>query len=350
MSVFDHPEFAGHEQVGFCHDEKSGLKAVIAVHNTNLGPGLGGCRMFSYANSHEALTDVLRLSKGMTYKAAMAGLPQGGGKAVIIGNPRKDKSEDLMLAMGRFVDSFKGKYITAEDSGIAVSDIHIMGQKTTYVGGTFSKYSFDGSAADGNPAPATAYGVFVGIKAAVKHRFGTDLQGKKIAIKGIGHVGIRLAEHLYRAGAKLYVADIYPEGVNKAVSEFGAVSVDTSEIDALDVDVFAPCALGKSVNLSNINLIKAKVIAGAANNQLENDELDQQLVERGILYAPDYVINAGGVIDIYHQGIDSNATALKAHIEKIGDTLAEIFNIAENENKPTALIANEMAEKRFLKK
>lgn len=347
MSVFDHPDFADHEHVSFYHDKETGLKAIIAVHNTNLGPGLGGCRMFDYANSEAALTDVLRLSKGMTYKAAMAGLAQGGGKAVIFGKPREDKTPEMMRAMGHFVDSFKGSYITAEDSGIAVSDICFMAENTEHTSGTFSKYSFDGSIADGNPAPATAYGVFVGIKAAVKHVFGSDLQGKKVAIKGIGHVGIRLAEHLYKAGAKLYVADIFADGVNKAVSDYAATEVDVSDIESLDVDVFAPCALGSAINTQNIDVIKAKVIAGAANNQLASNDIGQLLTTKGILYAPDYVINAGGIIDIYHQRTDSNASELKAHLDRIGETLREIFIEADKTGLPTAKVADSLAELKF---
>jgi leucine dehydrogenase len=349
MSVFDHPEFASHEQVAFCHDEETGLKAIIAVHNTHLGPGLGGCRMWNYANSHEALTDVLRLSKGMTYKAAMAGLEQGGGKAVIIGDPRNHKTADMMAAMGRFVDTFKGKYITAEDSGISVSDILTMGQHTEHVGGTFSKYSFDGSPADGNPAPATAYGVFIGLQAAVRHRFGSDLSGKTVAIKGVGHVGLRLAEHLYKAGARLFVADIFPEGLDRAVNEYGATAVSVEEIDALDVDVFAPCALGNAINTDNISKLNAKVIAGAANNQLASDEMGKILAQKGILYAPDYVINAGGIIDIFHQRTESNAENLKAHLERIGETLRCIFEQADETGQATAQVADEMAESRFQK-
>ncbi|MFQ3250054.1 MAG: leucine dehydrogenase [Glaciecola sp.] len=347
MSVFDHPEFAEHEHVSFYHDKETGLKAIIAVHNTNLGPGLGGCRMFNYVNSEDALTDVLRLSKGMTYKAAMAGLKQGGGKAVIFGDPRKDKTPEMMKAMGRFVDTFKGQYITAEDSGIAVSDICLMGENTEHVSGTFSKYSFDGSLADGNPAPATAYGVFVGIKAAVQHVFQSDLRGKKVAIKGIGHVGIRLAEHLAREGAILYVADIFPDGVNKAVAEFGATEVDVADIDSLDVDVFAPCALGNAINAQNINSIKARIIAGAANNQLASSSIGYELTQRGILYAPDYVINAGGIIDIYHQRTDSNADKLRKHLNQIGETLSTIFAEADRSGQATAKVADKLAEIKF---
>lgn len=349
MSVFDHPEFADHEQVAFYQDQASGLKAIIAVHNTNLGPGLGGCRMFNYVDSAEALTDVLRLSKGMTYKAAMAGLEQGGGKAVIFGDPRKDKTPEMMRAMGNFVDTLKGKYITAEDSGIAVSDICFMGENTEHISGTFSKYSFDDSPADGNPAPATAYGVFVGIKAAVQHVFQSDLRGKKVAIKGVGHVGIRLAEHLYNAGAILYVADIFPDGVNKAVAEFGATEVPVTEIDSLDVDVLAPCALGNAINPQNIERIRARIIAGAANNQLSSSAIGDQLASKGILYAPDYVINAGGIIDIYHQRTDSNADDLRAHLNRIGETLSTIFAEADNSGQATAKVADSLAELKFRK-
>lgn len=347
MSVFDHDEFAQHEQVSFYNDEATGLKAIIAVHNTNLGAGLGGCRMWNYANSHEALTDALRLSRGMTYKAAMAGLPQGGGKAVILGDPRKDKSPEMMRAMGKFVDTLKGHYITAEDSGISVSDIKLMSAYTRHVSGISSKYSFDGSFADGNPAPATAYGVFVGLKAAVQHMYNTDLRGKKIAIQGIGHVGLRLAKYLYTEGAELYVSDIFPDGVNIAVKEFGATKINVADIATLDVDVFAPCALGNAINSENINHIRAGVIAGAANNQLESNQIGLELEKKGILYAPDYVINAGGIIDIYHQGIQSDATNLRAHIEQIGDTLKTIFVEADNSHLSTSEIADSLAELKF---
>jgi leucine dehydrogenase len=347
MSVFNHHEFADHQQVSFYNDKASGLKALIAVHNTNLGPGLGGCRMFNYVSSEEALTDVLRLSKGMTYKAAMAGLAQGGGKAVIIGDPRKDKTPEMMRAMGQFVDTLKGQYITAEDSGIAVSDIQLMSENTAHVSGISSKYSFDGNFADGNPAPATAYGVFVGIEAAVKYRYYSDLRGKKIAIKGVGHVGYRLAEHLHREGADLYVADIFPDGVNRAVTELGATKVDVDLIDSLDVDVLAPCALGNAINSKNINTIRAQIIAGAANNQLESDSICTELANKGILYAPDYVINAGGIIDIYHQRMQSDAAKLRAHLKQIGATLNTIFVEASNNNLSTAKVADTLAELKF---
>ncbi|GAA0365053.1 Glu/Leu/Phe/Val dehydrogenase dimerization domain-containing protein [Bowmanella denitrificans] len=347
MSVFDHKAYDNHEKVAFFHDAKSGLKAIIAVHNTNLGPALGGCRMWPYASSEEALTDVLRLSKGMSYKSAMANLQLGGGKSVIIGDPRKGKSDDMMLAMGDFVQSLGGKYITAEDSGIAVRDLQLMAQRCEYIAGTHAKFRYDGGAADGNPAPSTAYGVFVGLRASVRHALGSDLNGVSVAIQGLGHVGYRLAEHLYKEGAKLYVTDIYPDNLDKAVQEFGATVVSPDEIFALDVDVFAPCALGAIINDNSLSLLKAKVVAGAANNQLAEERHGQMLKEKGVLYAPDYVINAGGVIDIYHQKMDSSAEAMRKHIEGIGDTLLEIYQRADEQGLPTNLEANKMAEERF---
>lgn len=348
MSIFEHKEFDNHEHVAFFQDKASGLKAIIAVHNTNLGPSLGGCRMWPYADSSEALNDVLRLSRGMSYKAAMADLKLGGGKSVIIGDPRKDKTTDLMLAMGRFVDSLGGKYITAEDSGIAVSDIQVMGENTQFVSGIEAKYRYDGGEADGNPAPSTAYGVFVGLQASVKHQLNSDLNGVKVAIQGLGHVGYRLAEHLHAHGAQLFVTDIFPDNLERAKQELKATVVSPDAIFGLDVDVFAPCAMGAAINSVTLEQIKAKVIAGAANNQLAEEGLGQVVRDKGILYAPDYVINAGGVIDIYHQRQLSTANAMRAHIEKIGSTLEQIFQRADSEQLPTNLVANVIAEERFL--
>ncbi|TDF39950.1 Glu/Leu/Phe/Val dehydrogenase [Alteromonadaceae bacterium M269] len=347
MSLFEHPEFADHQQVSFFSDQASGLKAVIAVHNTNLGPALGGCRMWNYASSAEALNDVLRLSKGMTYKAAMAELKLGGGKSVIIGDPRTQKSPAMMEAMGRCVESFMGNYITAEDSGISVDDLKLMEKHSQNIAGTRANYSYDGGESDGNPAPSTAYGVFVGLKASVAHRLNRNLKGVKVAIQGLGHVGYRLAKHLHSEGAELFVTDIFPDNLDKAATELGAKIVDPKDIFSQDVDVFAPCALGASINEETIPLLKASVIAGAANNQLAFEHLGGELAKRDILYAPDYVINAGGVIDIYHQRMDSDATALRAHIERIGVTLNEIYERAGAENKATNNVANAIAEERF---
>ena len=348
MSVFDHKEFDNHEHVAFYSDNASGLKAIIAVHNTNLGPSLGGCRMWPYADSAEALNDVLRLSKGMSYKAAMADLKLGGGKSVIIGDPRKEKTPEMMAAMGKFVESLGGKYITAEDSGIAVSDLQMMAQHSAHIAGTEAKYHYNDEPADGNPAPSTAYGVFVGLKASVQHKLGTGLNGVKVAIQGLGHVGYRLARHLHNEGAELYVTDIFPESLEKAKEEFGATVVSPDEIFALDVDVLAPCALGAAINTNTLGQLKVKVIAGAANNQLAEESTGELVKEKGILYAPDYVINAGGVIDIYHQRMLSTSSAMRAHIERIGETLVEIYHRADQENLATNIVANKMAEERFL--
>ncbi|WP_137167705.1 Glu/Leu/Phe/Val dehydrogenase dimerization domain-containing protein [Salinimonas lutimaris] len=351
MSVFDHPEFDNHEHVAFYHDKEAGLSAIIAVHNTNLGPALGGCRMWPYINSSEALTDVLRLSKGMTYKAAMANLKLGGGKSVIIGDPRKAKTKEMMTAMGKFVDSLGGKYFTAEDSGIAVTDLQTMAEQSEYIAGVQAQYHFAGEKPDGNPAPSTAYGVFVGLKASVEYALKSDLQGVKVAIQGMGHVGFRLAQHLKAAGAELFVTDIYPEGIERAVEELGATPVAPEEIYALDVDVIAPCALGASINDTTLPTIKARVIGGAANNQLAREEIGDILHKQGILYAPDYVLNAGGIIDIYHQRMESSSNeALRAHIEEIGDTLKEIYTRADAEQKATNRVANVIAEERFSNK
>ena len=348
MSVFDHSEFDNHERVVFWDDKKTGLKAIIAVHNTNLGPALGGCRMWPYASSAEALTDVLRLSKGMTYKAAIAELKLGGGKSVILGDPRKLKTSEMMESMGRFVDSLQGSYITAEDSGISVDDLHMMAKHSEFIGGINAKYRYDGQTTDGNPAPSTAYGVYVGLQSAVQHAFKQDVSGLTVAIQGLGHVGARLAEHLHLAGAKLIVADIFPENTEKAAQLFGAKIVDADAITTCEADALAPCAMGATINEDSVSQIRAKVIAGAANNQLSNDLIGEALREREILYAPDYVINAGGVIDIYHQRFDSNPADLKEHIERIGVNLSEIFERSDSQSLATNRVANAIAEERFL--
>ena len=347
MSVFEHREFDGHEHVAFHQDKVSGLKAIIAVHNSNLGNALGGCRMWPYTSDEEALQDVLRLSKGMTYKAALAGLNQGGGKAVIIGNPRTEKTTEKMLAMGKFIDSLSGQYISAEDSGLTVDDLKLMGQKTAHVSGIHAKYHINSEPADGNPAPSTAYGVYVGLKATVEYSMNSELNGVKVAIQGLGHVGMRLAKHLYAQGAKLYVTDIHSENVDKAVNEFSAIAVKPNDIYDLDVDVFAPCAMGAILDLENIAKLKVKIIAGAANNQLAREEFGQLLADKGILYAPDYVINAGGIIDIYHQSISSSDKDLRDHIEKISITLFEIYQRAQLQGTATNIVANQIAEERF---
>ena len=347
MSVFSHPEYDGHEQVAYHHDADSGLKAIIAVHNTKLGCGLGGCRMWPYASDAEALNDVLRLSRGMTYKAALAGLPQGGGKSVILGDPRQQKTPELMRAMGRFVDQFGGKYVGAEDSGTSVADIHIMAEVTKHIGGLADEQSM-AAGRNGDPSPATAYGTFVGLKAAVKHRLGRDdLKGLKVAIQGVGNVGYRLAQHLKDAGAELWVTDIHFPAVDRCVKELGATAVSMEQIFGLDVDVFAPCALGAILNDITLPMLKAPVIAGAANNQLAEARHGKALLQRGVLYAPDYAINAGGIIEIYHETHGYVEAKAKAHLDRIGTVLTQIFDRAKAEQQPTHAVADRMAEEIF---
>ncbi|WP_193368406.1 Glu/Leu/Phe/Val dehydrogenase [Pelagibius marinus] len=341
MSVFEHYEFDAHEQVVFCHDPASGLKAIIAIHNTNRGPALGGCRMWPYASDEDALTDALRLSRGMTYKSALAGLDYGGGKSVIIGDPRADKSEALFRAMGRFVDTLGGRYSVAEDVGISVPDVEIMAEETRHVAGI-------AAGGVGDPSPATAYGVFMGIKAAARHRLGVDsLSGLRIAVQGVGHVGYYLCRHLAAEGAELLVADIAQDSLDRVVREFGAQVVAPEAIATAAVDIYAPCALGATINDETLPQLQAKIVAGSANNQLAEARHGEALRRRGILYAPDYVINAGGVIVISHEGPDYNEAKAFAHVAQIHDTLLEIFRRADAQKVATSEAADRLAEERF---
>lgn len=347
MPVFQHAAFDHHELVAYHADPGSGLRAIIAVHNTRLGKGLGGCRMWPYASEDEALTDVLRLSRGMTYKAALAGLPQGGGKSVILGDPRRDKTPAMMRAMGRFVETLGGRYVVAEDSGTNVADIRLMAQETRHVGGLADEKAA-AAGRTGDPSPATAYGVFVGIRAAVRAKLGReDLKGLRVAIQGLGNVGSRLAAHLHEAGAKLWVTDLQATAVERCVEAFGATAVAMDEIFAVEAEVFAPCALGAVINDRTLPRLKAPIVAGAANNQLAEARHDQALADRGILYAPDYVINAGGIIDIYYEGPGYDAATVRAHLDRIGETLGTVFERARQQNRPTGEIADRMAEERF---
>ena len=347
MAVFSLSDFADHEQVVFVSDDKSGLKAIIAVHNSNLGPALGGCRMWPYASEEEAVRDVLRLSRGMTYKSAMANLKLGGGKSVIIGNPRTHKTPELLAAFARALEQLNGRYIAAEDSGTSVADMKFMTQFTQHVAGIHDKPSDEGTRS-GDPSPATAYGTFIGIQAAVKERLGRDsLDGLRVAVQGVGNVGYDLARQLKEAGARLWVTDIHREPLVQAGRELGATVVAPDEIFGLDVDVFAPCALGAVLNDSTIPQLKASIVAGAANNQLAEARHGVELMKRGILYAPDYVINAGGIIDVYHERIGFERAALIRHIEGIRDNLMEVFERAREEERPTAEVADAIAEERF---
>lgn len=348
MTVFTHPEFDHHEHLTFCCDPETGLRAIIAVHNTSRGPALGGCRMFPYASDEEALRDVLRLSRGMTYKSALANLNLGGGKSVIIGDPRQHKTEALLEAMGRFLEQLGGLYVAAEDSGTSVADLKIMGRQTTHVAGIRDRPGFDGKPSNGDPSPATAWGTFVGLQAAVKHKLGrSDLEGLKVAVQGIGNVGYRLARHLSDAGAKLWVYDIHQDQMDRAVAELGATPASAEEILFLPVDVVAPCAMGAVLNDASIARLQAPIVAGAANNQLASQIHDEALWKHGVLYAPDFVINAGGIIDVCYERTGPDPDAVKQHVDTIGDTLAEIFQRSDRDGLPTGQIADRLAEERF---
>lgn len=339
MGIFKQIQSMGHEEVVFCHDTESGLKAIIAIHDTTLGPALGGCRLWDYASEDEAINDVLRLSRGMTYKAACAGLSLGGGKSVIIGDAKAIKSEQLFRAFGRFVDSLGGRYITAEDVNIKTADMAIVAKETKYATGLENT--------SGDPSPITALGVFHGIKASVKHKLGLDsLSGIKVAIQGAGGVGGYLASYLKEEGATVYVSDIDAERVKYMVDNYGAIATAIDDIHSQDVDVYAPCALGAIINDTTIPQIKATIIAGGANNQLlDEDKHGEMLKEKGVLIAPDYVINAGGLINVYHELKGYDVDAAKAGCAKIYDTLLDIFRTADDQGITTIAASNAIAQK-----
>lgn len=352
MSVFSHKEFDQHEQISFFHDAATGLRAIIAVHNTNLGPALGGCRMWAYESDDAALKDVLRLSKGMTYKAAVAGLPLGGGKSVIIGDSKKHKTPDLMRAMGRAVNSFGGQYIVAEDVGTTTEDMNHINSQTKHVVGIAG-----GAHGSGDPSPTTALGVFTGLKAAVRHRLARqDLKGLKVAVQGLGNVGYNLCRHLHEAGAQLIVTDMAADKVDLASREFGAMAVALNSIYDIEADVFAPCALGGILNDDTLKRIKAKVIAGAANNQLAEPRHGDVLRDMKVLYAPDYVINAGGLISVYYEHLARSTNKsferqmVLDHVARIDGTSESIFRRAEQEGISTSLAADRIAEGCFRSK
>jgi leucine dehydrogenase len=335
MALFDLTDFDNHEQVVFCSDKDSGLKAIIAIHNTKLGPAVGGCRLWDYTNDEDALVDVLRLSKGMTYKNALAGLKMGGGKSVIIGNPKKVKSEQLFKAFGQALERLNGRYLSAEDVNITTHDIAIVNSVTSFVTGTEGK--------SGNPAPFTALGTFLGIKASVKHKLNKDnLTNITVAVQGLGSVGYQLCHYLNKAGAKLIITDINQVSLKKAAKEFDAKIVALDEIYDQDIDVYAPCALGATINDSTLRRLKAVIVAGCANNQLAEASHDQALFDQGILYAPDYVINAGGIINIsFEDNYDIKKSTQK--VEKIYHTLLDIYQQSTRKNIPTGIIADKMA-------
>lgn len=335
MELFKSMEEHDYEQLVFCQDKAAKLKAIICIHDTTLGPALGGTRMWPYATEEAAIEDVLRLARGMTYKNAAAGLNFGGGKTVIIGDPRKDKSEAMLRALGRFIESLNGRYITGEDVGICIEDLDVVKLETAHVKGIGA---FD-------PSPFTGYGVWQGIKACAAELWGQDdLTGKTIAIQGLGHVGYCLAKHLHAAGAKLIVTDINEANVLRAVQELNAEAVRPEAIYGAPCDIFSPCALGGIINDSTIPQLNCRVVAGSANNQLEEERHGDLLRERGILYAPDFIINAGGVVGGTQE---SHEQAFKA-LTIIYKNLREIFAIANQNNIPTYQAADTLAEQRIV--
>ncbi|MFA1711432.1 branched-chain amino acid dehydrogenase [Peribacillus frigoritolerans] len=343
MEIFKYLEKYDYEQLLFCQDKQSGLKAIIAIHDTTLGPALGGTRMWTYASEEDAIEDALRLSRGMTYKNAAAGLNLGGGKTVIIGDPRKDKNEEMFRAFGRYIQGLNGRYITAEDVGTTVEDMDLIHEETDFVTGISPAFG-----SSGNPSPVTAYGVYRGMKAAAKEAFGTDsLEGKVVAVQGVGNVSYNLCRHLHEEGAKLIVTDINKESVARAVESFGATAVNPDEIYGVDCDIYAPCALGAVINDQTINQIRAKVIAGAANNQLKESVHGDQIHEKGIIYAPDYVINAGGVINVADELLGYNRERALKKVETVYDTIERVIEIAKRDHIPTYKAADRMAEERI---
>lgn len=333
----------GHEQVVFCQNKDVGLKAIIAVHNTTLGPSLGGLRMWPYRNEEEALNDVLRLSRGMTYKNAVAGLNLGGGKAVIIGDPAKDKSEALFRAFGRFVNSLNGRYITAEDVGIDVNDMEHVFRETEFVTGVHQVHG-----GSGDPSPFTAFGTLQGLLASLNRKFGDEDVGKySYAVQGAGHVGMELIKLLRERGAKVFVTDINKDSVQRAVDEFGCTAVGLDEIYDVDADVYSPCALGGTVNEQTLPRLKAKIICGAANNQLANNEIGDEVEKRGILYAPDYAVNAGGVMNISLEIEGYNRERAMRMMRTIYSNVSRIFEIAREQNIPSYQAADRLAEERI---
>ncbi|MEO4052500.1 Glu/Leu/Phe/Val dehydrogenase [Solibacillus sp. CAU 1738] len=343
MEIFKYMEKYDYEQLVFCQDKASGLKAIIAIHDTTLGPALGGSRMWTYASEEAAIEDALRLARGMTYKNAAAGLNLGGGKTVIIGDPFKDKNEEMFRALGRFIQGLNGRYITAEDVGTTVTDMDLIHEETNYVTGISPAFG-----SSGNPSPVTAYGVYLGMKAAAKEAFGEDsLEGRTIAVQGLGNVAYTLCEYLHKEGAKLVVTDINKEAVKRVVDTFGATAVDPNDIYKQNVDIFAPCALGAIINDDTIPQLKAKVIAGSANNQLQESRHGQILHEQGIVYAPDYVINAGGVINVADELYGYNHDRAMKRVETIYDSISKILTISKEQDVPTYLAANKLAEDRI---
>jgi leucine dehydrogenase len=344
MDIFEQLGAKKHEQIVFCNDEVSGLRAIIAIHDTTLGPALGGTRMWPYKTEEDAITDVLRLSRGMTFKSSAAGLNLGGGKAVIIGDPKKMKSEVLFRAYGRFIEGLGGRYITAEDVGTDVQCMEWVRQETSFVTGI--SRALGGS---GDPSPVTARGVFMGMKACAKVRWGSDsLEGKKVAIQGVGAVGHYLVEHLSDAGAQLFICDINQDNLDRVSSRGNVEVVSPDAIYGLDVDIFAPCAMGAVINDETVPQLKCEIVAGSSNNVLHREKVHaRMLMEKGITYAPDYVINAGGLINVANELEGYNQERALKQAENIYDILLRIFDTAEREDIPADQAAANLALRRI---
>ncbi|MBX6364400.1 MAG: Glu/Leu/Phe/Val dehydrogenase [Gemmatimonadetes bacterium] len=340
MELFDLIDMHGHEQVVFWNEPAAGYRGIIAIHNTTLGPALGGTRFWNYASDLEALVDVLRLSRGMTYKAAVTGLNLGGGKSVIIGDPKVKRRELIFRAHGRAVESLKGRYITAEDVGTGVEDMDFVHMETEYVAGI--------AGGSGDPSPVTAYGVYRGIKACAREKWGSDdLSGVSVAVQGLGHVGYHVCRFLAEEGARLVVTDIDEDRIERVVEELGAEPVGPERIYSVEAQIFAPCALGAVVNDQTLPQFKFEIIAGAANNQLAESRHGDELQAKGILYAPDYVINAGGLINVYGELNGWTAERAKRKAGEIYDTLLQLFEISKEQGVPTHVAADKLAERRI---
>ncbi len=348
MTLFDSPAFEAHESVNAFYDEATGLKTIIAVHSTARGPAAGGCRMWPYPTAEAAMEDALRLSRAMSYKNAVADIDHGGGKAVIIGDSKTMKSPALFEAFGRAVDAVGGRYWTAEDVGVSPADLQAARRTTRYVAG------LDGHpAASGDPSPVTAEGVFRGLKLAVKRAYGGDISGLTVAIQGVGHVGAFLAEKLHAAGAKLIITDVNQPALDEVAARTGATVVAPDAIFDSKADVFAPCALGGAVTLANLDRLQGRVIAGGANNQLATPEAGEELYRRGLIYAPDYVINGGGIINVAGEirALDAGAAFdpvwVEGKLSRLMETLDEVFQRSVDEKRPTHVIAGEIARDRI---
>lgn len=340
MKIFDTITAMGHEQLVMCYDRSSGYRGIIAIHDTTLGPALGGTRFWNYTSEEEAVFDVLRLARGMTYKNAVAGLNLGGGKAVIIGDNTVTRREMIFRAHGRFVESLGGRYVTAEDVGTTTTDMDYVHMETEYVSGLATR--------SGDPSPVTARGVFRAIQASARTRWGSDsVDGKVVAVQGLGQVGYYLCKELQAAGARLVVTDIVPAKIARVVEECGARAVGQDEIHAVQADIFAPCALGGILNDKTIPQLRVEIIAGGANNQLLEERHGNALEKRGILYAPDFVANAGGVINVYSELAGWSAQRALRKADEIYDTTLGVFEIAREQTIPTYVAADRLAERRL---